>query len=297
MNFNLTATSDLWSKPSPVTPRSSAPLGAALRITEGMWWLQTLLTVWALWNLFPLSSFLLQGKVKKYAASDTFAYFCPLIVNPWKSKQHTAKALTLTYFLLYCCAKNCLNVCLISVLSSYFHSVPLIKLSPTAVPSFLSPPSTILCFSHWSAVGLENRPRAIANASIFGHVDGTRGMRLTHNPPSNTLPFLPPSNPSILSPPPPPLPSLRISSPSSFFLFIASCLSSLPNPNPMSRESMDGQLTGLSVLSSAASHESPKGGTGWNMASDKRDSGGFSVWLLGWFKIRLDWLTLAMQKN
>lgn len=227
----------------------------------------------------PLPSFFISasGKSKKKnAASDTFAYFCPLIVNPWKSKQHTAKALTLAYFLLYCGAKNCLNVCLISILSSYFHSVPLIKLSPTAVPSFPSPPSTILCFSHWSAVGLENRPRAIANASIFGHVDGTRGMRLTHNPPSNTLPFLPPSNPSILSPPPP-LPSLWNSSPSSFFIFIASCLSSLPNPNPMSRESMDGQLAGLSVLSSVASHESPKGGTGWNMASDKRDSGGLSV--------------------
>lgn len=66
MTFDFTATSDLWSKPSPVTPRPSAPLDAAHKINEGMKWLQTLSTVWALWNLFPHLSFLLRGKVKKY---------------------------------------------------------------------------------------------------------------------------------------------------------------------------------------------------------------------------------------
>lgn len=99
------------------------------------------------------------------------------------------------------------------------------KLSPTAPSSFLPPPSAILWFSHWSAVGLENRPRAIANASIFGHVDGTRGTRLSHNPPSKhppTPPSIHPTHPSFLL-------LLCHLLTSSFLLFITSCLSSLPN--------------------------------------------------------------------
>lgn len=51
MTSDLRATSDLWSKPSPVTSRSSAPLGAAHRMNEGMWGLQILSTVWASCNL------------------------------------------------------------------------------------------------------------------------------------------------------------------------------------------------------------------------------------------------------
>lgn len=246
MTFDLTATLDLWSKPSLLTPRSSAPLGAAHRINEGMRWLRTLSTVGALSNIFLLSSFFAPWKSQKIYSRGHKKSRLPFNCNLWKSKQHKAKALTLTYFFLYCCTKNCLKVCLISISSSYFHSFPLIKLSPTAVSSFLPPPATILWFSHRSAVGLENRPRAIANASIFGHVDGTRGMRLLHNPPP-----IPPSIQSIH----PFSSSFAITVDlltSSFFLFIARRLSSLPNPN--SHGQIKHQLAGVSVLSSLVSH-------------------------------------------
>lgn len=165
--------------------------------------------------LKPLSSFVIFASwksPKRYSLGHNntrLPFNCkPLEVQTAQSQSFNTDLL---FSLLLCQERLRLNVCLISIWSSYFHSFPLIKPSPAAVSSFLPPPSAVLGFSHWSAVGLENRPRAIANASIFGHVDGTRGMRLSHNPPSNTLPFLPPSNPSILSPPP--LPSLWISSP------------------------------------------------------------------------------------
>lgn len=131
----------------------------------------------------------------------------------------------------------------------------------------MPPPFAPLWFSHWSAVGLENRPHAIANASIFGHVDGTRETRLSHNPPSNNLPFLLPSKSSILSPP---LPSLRSSSPAPAALFIDSCLSSLPNQK--SHEQTKHRWTACSTVQSYSS----KDGIGLN----SQEPGFWQTWQL-----------------
>lgn len=44
-----------------------------------------------------------------------------------------------------------------------------------SIPTPPTPSAANLQLSAWSVAGLENRLRAIADASIFGHADGTEG--------------------------------------------------------------------------------------------------------------------------
>lgn len=173
----------LRSKPSPATPKVSSSVWSHTRQTKQPG------------NEHPL------GTVRNYTVKSTknrlglFSFSCWHLIVQIPCNHHF-KLRLLSLALPELPNSSCLPISIpCFAISRYLSSTIVFSLSPTGGAFFVHPPPfATLQFSPWSLAGLENSLHAIADASIFGHADGTEGWG------SHTiLPFLPPSHPSIPS--------------------------------------------------------------------------------------------------
>lgn len=141
-----------------------------------------------MFSLFADSAFQLSNFYSTIALTFAFYFFSfvlPDLTSPAASH----------YPSLYLATLSCLSCLTLIFQPSSFH----LNFLPPASLFFFYPPSPFptLQFSPWSVAGLENRPRAIADASIFGHADGTEGWgshtTLLQIPSHSSLPSIHPT--------------------------------------------------------------------------------------------------------